>query len=102
MKSFGEYELEVKRMYETVVGYEALVEELLRLSNDGNPYATFYLGTLYENGTGVEQNNITALSHYVIADKMGLPQAKYQMGVTCEFGRCGVAQSYEVALKIYK
>jgi hypothetical protein len=33
MKSFCEYELEVKRMYETVVGYEALVEELLRFGH---------------------------------------------------------------------
>lgn len=102
MKSLSEYELEVNEVYKNAAGYEALAVELLYLSNEGNPYATFYLGTLYENGTGVEQNNNTALSHYVMADQLGLPQAKYQMGVTCEFGRCGVTQSYEVASKIYK
>jgi len=102
MKSLSEYELEVNGAYEEIVSYEALAEKLLHQSNEGNPYATYYLGTLYENGTGVEQNNNTALSHYIVADKFGLPQAKYQMGLTCEFGRCGVGQSYEVASKIYK
>lgn len=102
MKNFSEYELEVNAIFKEVQSYEALAEALLQLSNEGNPYAIYYLGTLYENGNGVEQNNTSALSHYMTADKMGLPQAKYQMGLTCEFGRCGVTQSYEVALNIYK
>ena len=102
MKTLSEYELEVNNLCKTAISYEGLAKDLLLLSNEGNLYATYTLGTFYENGNGVEQNYTTALSHYVLADQLGLPQAKYQMGVTCEFGRCGVTQSYEVALKIYK
>jgi len=102
MKSLSEYEIEVNSTIGEANSYEALADELNRLSNEGNPYAIYYLGRLYEFGNGVEQNNTTALSYYVTADKMGLPQAKYQLGLTCEFGRCGVTQSHEVALRIYK
>lgn len=102
MKNFNDYELEVNTILKEVQSYEELAERLLELSNEENPYAFYYMGSLYENGNGVEQNNNLALSYYITADKMGLPQAKYQMGLTCEFGRCGVTQSYEVAFKIYK
>lgn len=102
MKSFREYAIEVDQAYADAETDEALFKKIYELFDEGNPYATYCLGTLYENGIGVEQDNSTALSYYVVADNMGLPEAKYQLGVTCEFGRCGVTQSYEVAAKIYK
>ena len=102
MQNFHDSELLVLDAVEESSDYHALVQKITQLSDEGNSYATYYLGTLYEDGVGVEQSNTTALSHYVLADQMGLPQAKYQMGVICEFGRCGVSQSYEVASKIYQ
>lgn len=101
MKTFKEFESEINIVFNEAMNHEALVEKLQFLLKDGNPYASLNLGFLYENGNGVEQNYTEALAHYVLADQMGLPEAKYQMGVTCEFGRCGVAQSYEIAAKIY-
>jgi len=102
MSNLSQYELEVSQAYNEANDYETLAEKLNKLMDNENSVAIYHLGTLYENGNGVEQDNHNALSHYILADKMGLPQAKYQMGITCEFGRCGVGQSYEVAAKIYK
>ena len=102
MKSLSEYELEVNSLYAEAISSETLAEKLLLLAGEGNPHAMLELGTLYEKGSGVEQNNNAAISQYVLAGEMGLLQAKYQLGVTWEFGRCGVAPSYELASKIYK
>lgn len=102
MKTLSEYELEVYEAFENAENYSSLAEKLIGLSNDGNPSAMFSLGSLYEGGHGVEQNNTNALAYYVRADQMGLQQAKYQIGVIAEFGRCGVSQSYEVAAKVYE
>ena len=102
MENESEFEIQVTQAYGESVSYQALAERLTQLMSAGNPYAIYHLGTLYENGQGVEKNNTTALSHYVLADQMGLSQAKYKMGLICEFGQCGVGLSYEVAYDIYK
>jgi TPR repeat protein len=102
MKTYEEFDLDVRNVYANASNYEAVVQELSSLANDGNPIAAFNLGGLYEIGEHVEQSNANAIAYYVLADKLGLIEAKYQLGVTCEFGRCGVGQSHEVAAKIYQ
>lgn len=102
MKTYEEFDLDVCDVYANTSNYDAVVQKLASLANDGNPIAAFNMGCLYESGEHVEQSNTNALAYYVLADKLGSIEAKYQLGVTCEFGRCGVSQSYEVAAKIYQ
>ena len=102
MTNISKHELEVNEAFNEATSYEALAEKLDRMSEEGNAYAILNLATFYEKGMGVEQNNSQALSRYLAADVMGLPEAKYQMGLISEFGRCNVAPSNEIAAKIYR
>lgn len=102
MKTYEEFDAEVNQVYANAADYGAVIQKLIPLANDGNPIAAFNMGCLYESGEHIEQSNANALAYYVLADKLGLAEAKYQLGVTCEFGRCGVGQSHEVAAKIYQ
>lgn len=83
--------------------YEAAVEPLKTLALQGNAYAQLYLGNMYGQGKGVEQDNKEALTWYMLADTQGgLADAQYRLGVICEVGEMGVSQNFQVAAKWYR
>jgi len=83
--------------------YEEAAELLAKMALQGNAYAQFYLGQMYSEGKGVEQDNTQALAWFMMADtKGGLAEAQYRLGVICETGDLGVSQSYQVAEKWYR
>lgn len=83
--------------------YEAAVERLKALALQGNAYAQLYIGHMYGQGKGVEQDNTEALSWYMMADTQGgLAEAQYRLGVICEVGELGVSQNFHVAAKWYR
>lgn len=83
--------------------YEAAVEPLKALALQGNAYAQLYLGHMFSQGKGVEQDNKEALTWYMMADTQGgLADAQYRLGVICEVGEMGVSQNFQVAAKWYR
>lgn len=83
--------------------YEAAIEPLTALALRGNAYAQLYLGHMYGEGEGVEQDNKEALTWYMMADAQGgLADAQYRLGVICEVGDLGVSQDFQVAAKWYR
>ena len=83
--------------------YEEAVDPLKALALQGNAYAQLYLGHMYGEGKGVEQDNAAALKWYMMADTQGgLAEAQFRLGVICEVGQLGVSQDFQVAAKWYR
>lgn len=83
--------------------YEAAVEPLKVLALQGHAYAQLYLGHMYGEGKGVEQDNKEALAWYMMSDTQGgLADAQYRLGVICEVGELGVSHNFQVAAKWYR
>ncbi len=78
--------------------YTAMTEkELMVLAYDGDPYACYRLGVLYDYGANqITQNFSSALEWYRTADAYGMSQAACGIGYLYLNG-CGVEQDYEVA-----
>ncbi|MBK7519242.1 MAG: SEL1-like repeat protein [Gammaproteobacteria bacterium] len=87
----------------SIGGYEAASERLKTYALRVNAYAQLYLGHMYGEGNGVEQDNKMALAWYMLADTHGnLPEAQYRLGVICEVGELGVSPDFQVAAKWYR
>lgn len=83
--------------------YEAAAEPLKDLALRGNAYAQLYLGQMYADGNGVEQDNTQALAWYMMADTHGgLAEAQYRLGVISEYGQLGVSKDVQIAAKWYR
>jgi len=113
-------QLRVAHMYENGVGVgrdnaEALswylksasqgnveaLEAVKSYARQGNQYAQFSLGYLYQNGLGFPQNNMLAASWYQQAADQGNPDAQNSLGIMYENGD-GVPRDYVVAFRWYK
>ena len=67
------------------------------LAEQGNAFAQYYLGMMYEYGQGVEQDYGQALAWYWKAADQGNADAQSKLGLMYSKGR-GVAQDYGQAL----
>jgi len=56
------------------------IDALRHAADQGNPQAQSYLGTRYENGTGVSQNAQTAAYWYRRAAERGFTEAQFRLG----------------------
>ena len=79
-----------------------VVAACYRLAADqGDAYAQFALGVLYNNGRGVPQDYAEALKWYRKAADQGFAAAEFNLGVLHDHGQ-GVAQDYAEAARWYR
>jgi len=76
-------------------------EKTLKRAERGFANSQFNLGTLYEQGKGVPNNNTEALKWYRLAAEQGNAPAQYNLGVMYDQGK-GVPNDDEEALKWYR
>lgn len=77
--------------------YETAVLILKKLARQGDPYAQFSLGAMYDDGRGLPRNLKLALQWYKRAGAQGLADAQYMAGYFYGGGR-GVRQDPAAAL----
>ena len=80
--------------------YATALREWWPLAEQGNAYAQFYLGTMYERGHGVPQDYKEAVKWYRKAAEQGPVEAQNNLGGKYQKGR-GVPQNYKEAVKWY-
>ena len=78
--------------------YATALNEFLPLAKEGNVYAQYFLGGLYNFGQGVPKDYAQAREWYLKAAAQGSPNAQFSLGLLYEFGR-GVPQDYRQARK---
>ena len=71
--------------------YATALRELKPLAEQGDAYAQNNLGSMYEFGHGVPQDNKTAVKWYRLAAEQGHPVPQFNLGVMYREGR-GVPQ----------
>ena len=76
--------------------YDAAVSNWRPLAADGDTEAQFYLGTMYEEGRGVDRDEIEAYEWYLRAASRGHVDAQTNLGIMY-FSGTGVVQSYDKA-----
>jgi len=81
--------------------FQRAVAEWTPLAEQGDVYAQYYLGLLYQNGQGVPQDNAVAVKWYARAAQQGLSNAQYNLAVMYDNG-FGVPQDYAIAMDWYK
>jgi len=85
----------------TTIGAGRSAAACLRLANQGEAWAQFNLGNMYENGEGMSQNLQQAANWYRKAGEQGYAYAQYNLGVLYDSGR-GVPQDDKEAVKWYR
>jgi len=78
--------------------YATAIKEWTPLAKQGNSYAQYNLGIMYDKGDGVVQNDKTAVKWYTLAAEQGYTLAQYNLGVKYQEG-VGVVQNYKTAAK---
>ena len=78
--------------------YATAIKEWTPLAEQGNSYAQYNLGIMYDKGDGVVQNDKTAVKWYTLAAEQGYTLAQYNLGVKYQEG-VGVVQNYKTAAK---
>ncbi|WP_429952364.1 tetratricopeptide repeat protein [Aeromonas veronii] len=76
------------------------ITALLKAAEQGDSDAQFNLGSIYDEGKGVEQNDSTAIEWYSKAAEQGYTDAQFNLGLMYEAGR-GVVQSDHKAVEWY-
>ena len=71
-----------------------------RAANQGNEYAQYELGKMYEEGTGVKKDEKKAAELYEKAANQGNSKAQFQLGQMYEEGR-GVEKNEKKAIEVY-
>lgn len=71
------------------------------LAEKGDAAAQYYLGTLFAEGRGVEQNDATAFAWFERAASQGNAVAQYNVGASYAAGT-GIAKSYADAAKWFR
>ena len=77
------------------------VTELRLAADQGNSDAQFYLGILYDYGSGVPQDHGEAVRWYRLAADQGDTAAQFSLGFMYNFGR-GVPQNHGEAVRWYR
>ncbi len=82
--------------------YQAAFREWRSLAEDGNAYAQYNLGMMYEDGLGVAQSDTEAAKWYRKSAEQGHARGQFVVGLMHENGFGGVAQSDTEAAKWYR
>jgi TPR repeat protein len=80
--------------------YATALREWKPLAEKGDANAQYFLGSMYEGGIGVSQNDKTAVKWWKLAAEQGHVNALHNLGVMYDRGQ-GVPQDYKTALKWY-
>jgi len=72
-----------------------------KVAGQGTPAAQFNIGSLYQNGLGVEQDYAEAMRWFRKAADQGYREAQYSIGILYRYGQ-GVAQDYAKAMRWYR
>ena len=67
--------------------YGALLPIVTRYADEGSPNARAFMGDMYRNGLGVEQNLAKAAEYYAKAAESGVTEAAMRLGDMCREGR---------------
>ena len=70
-------------------------------ASEGDLWAIYGMGIIYEDGAAVEQDYGIARQYYLLAAEQGEPYAVYRLGIFYEYG-LGVGQSMETAARYYQ
>ena len=81
--------------------YTEAVKWFRKAAERGDADAQFMLGTFYENGEGVPQDDREAVKWYRKAVEQGLAAAQYNLG-SCYYQGEGVPKDYTEAVKWYR
>ncbi len=81
--------------------YETALREFQPFAEQGNSYAQFALGLMYNNGKGVVQDYKEAVKWYTLSAEQGFADAQNNLGLMYKNGR-GVLQDYKTAFKWYR
>jgi len=81
--------------------FATALREWRPLAKQGNAYAQFNLGGMYDSGRGVPQDYKTAAKWYRLAAEQGDAGAQFNLGGMYDSGR-GVPQDYKTAAKWYR
>ena len=81
--------------------YATALKELLPLARQGNSLAQSYVGFLYENGKGVQQDYAEAIRWYRLAAGHGVIAAQHNLASMYDTGK-GVPQDYTKAIRWYR
>ena len=76
------------------------LEKLYEAAENRNRKARYYLGRMYADGTGIEQNHTIAAEWYLKSAQQGYAKAQYELGKMYEKG-LGVKRDYRIAAKWY-
>ncbi len=77
------------------------VTEIIKVAEQGFAKAQYYLGVMYENGKGVEQDVAKAVSWYRKAAEQGYAKAQFNLGGMYALGK-GVEQDVAKAVRWYR
>ena len=81
--------------------YATAMRLLRPLADQGDPFAQFKLGIMYDLGRGVTQDYAAAVKWFGLAADQGDPFAQSSLGFMYGLGR-GVTQDYAAAVKWYR
>ena len=73
--------------------YATALREFKPLAEQGDAYAQYNLGVMYDNGQGVPKDYKTAVKWYTLAAEQGYALAQFNLGVMYNKGE-GVIQDY--------
>ena len=81
--------------------YKTAYKLWLLLAEQGLAKAQYNLGSMYEDGQGVPQDDKEAVKWYRLSAEQGLSEAQYNLGFMYSNGK-GVPQDYKEAVKWYR
>lgn len=81
--------------------YATAFKHMRPLAEQGDAYAQYWLGALYDFGQGVPQDDAEAVKWYRKAAEQGHKMARVQLGLMYRYGR-GVPKDYAKAAKWYR
>lgn len=81
--------------------YDAAYRDFSRLAERGNAGAQYYLGLMYDRGSGLPVDSVKARHWYVTAAWNGYADAQYRVGAMNEFGHL-VLRDPDAALTWYR
>ena len=80
---------------------ESPVEDVRPCAEQGDAPAQYFLGRMYDNGEGVPQDDVEAVSWYRLAADQGLAEAQHNLGVMYDNGE-GVPQDDVAAVRWFR
>jgi TPR repeat protein len=81
--------------------YAEMAKLYRKAAQQGDAYAQYNLGSMYNHGQGVAQDYAQAVKWYTQAAHQGHPDAQYNLGVMYDNGQ-GVTQDHVEAVKWYR